>query len=381
MKNITRKIIKRIYHIICNFLIINRKKNNKKKVLCSYILKPFILKGSISHSNLQEARCIADVICSLGYDVDICDYRNIRKLNYNKYDIIFGFGNHLENAIYKNFQGKIIHYATGMPQTFQNGESIKRIKEFKARNNNMLALESARFSYDKHLLQEQLSNGIISIGGNDTYKEFRKINNKIKIIDTTYVDFGYLEKILGTRNIDITKNNFLWLGGPGAIHKGLDLLIETFKDLKNAQLHIVGNIANEPTFFSYLTNIIKETNNIFYHGYQNLNSPRMVSIFRKCTFAILPSCSEGQATSVINCVGNGGLIPIVTTHGGNDKKYTLRIKELNIGSVKASVIEAINMTIEEIKQHQEFAIKTVQYENNLNKFKENFGAAFLELTN
>ncbi|WP_387491261.1 glycosyltransferase [Photorhabdus sp. RM96S] len=380
MKKITRKIIRRkIYHILCNFFIIKIRKNNKKKVLCSYILKPFILKGAISHSNLQEARCIADIICSLGYDVDICDYKNIRKLNYSKYDIIFGFGHHLENAIYKNFPGKIIHYATGMPQAFQNGESIKRIREFKARNNNILALESARFSYDKHLLQEQLSHGIISIGGHDTYKEFKKINNNLRIIDTTYIDCGYLEEILSTRNINSAKNNFLWLGGTGAIHKGLDLLVEAFKDLKNAQLHIVGDIENEPTFFTYLTNTIKNTNNIFYYGYQNLNSPKMISIFKECTFSILPSCSEGQATSIINSIGNGGLIPIVTRHGGNDKEYTIHIKELSIESVKNSIINALNMTQEEIREHQEFAIKTVKYENTLNRFEEKFRTTFLEL--
>ncbi|MDE9544018.1 glycosyltransferase [Xenorhabdus bovienii] len=383
-----KKLIKYIFSITCKFLILKKrnKEDNKKKhkVLVSYIIKPFLSQKSNTHSNLQEARCIIESISEMGYDIDICDYRNRRKLNYKKYHVIFGFGYHLEKAIKENTKCKIIHYATGMPQYFQNIASIKRIKDFKEKN-DILALDSARLSFEQHILQEYLSDGIISIGGKDTHGKFKELNKNIIEIDTTYIDYGYREEILNSRNIEKNKKNFLWLGGPGAIHKGLDLLIELFSDdsqieFNDAELHIVGNIENEPAFFDYMKEKIKVRENIFYYGYQNIESESMLSIFKKCVFAILPSCSEGQATSIINCVGNGGLIPIVSKNGGNDKDYTIYIEDLTIESIKKSMISVINLTNNEIKFKQDHAISSVIENNNLNKFKEKFKSAFRELT-
>ena len=61
----------------------------------------------------------------------------------------------------------------------------------------------------------------------------------------------------------LAKQNYLWFGVGGLIQKGLDILIDTFKNLKNCNLHICGNIEAEISFYDYYKST-KQTDYIEY---------------------------------------------------------------------------------------------------------------------
>ena len=84
------KIIKRRYVLIENVF----KTKNRKKVLISYIVNPFVFGISYKHSNELECYTAAKIFNKLGYQVDIVNYDETELIPEDllKYDIIYGFG-------------------------------------------------------------------------------------------------------------------------------------------------------------------------------------------------------------------------------------------------------------------------------------------------
>jgi len=94
-------------------------KDSKKRVLICYIISPFYLKKRpIKHANVIESRTIAKEFYNLGYSVDVVDYRCTRKINYSKYDVIFGFGVPFSNSFAFDLKLKRICYITGSSPNF-----------------------------------------------------------------------------------------------------------------------------------------------------------------------------------------------------------------------------------------------------------------------
>src|SRR5665648_1099492 len=89
--------------------------HHKKNALISYITHPFNRGINLTHTNYTEAVEIAKVLNELGYNVDIVNYYFEGKLNYDKYSVIFGFGEPLINSFYcRNRKIFTIYYGTGM---------------------------------------------------------------------------------------------------------------------------------------------------------------------------------------------------------------------------------------------------------------------------
>ena len=114
----------------------------------------------------------------------------------------------------------------------------------------------------------------------------------------------------------IAKQKNTFISGSGLVHKGLDLVLESFKELNSSkiELHIMGPYEND--FFNPLKNLVSKPN-IIHHGFLNLKSISARKIIESCHFLISPSCSEGQSTSVLAGM-TCGLIPLITEECGID---------------------------------------------------------------
>lgn len=74
--------------------------------------------------------------------------------------------------------------------------------------------------------------------------------------------------------------------------------------------------------------------NVIIHGFLNVESDFFSELAARCLYVILPSCSEGIATSVITAMGRGAMIPIVTKECGVDiDDFGISINALNCDSV------------------------------------------------
>lgn len=339
------------------------KSNHKKRALIVYTIYPF--KNSYStHSNAQETRSIAKILDDLGFVVDVCHYTTNRKIDYTKYSLLFGFGVPFENSFSDIFLLKRIYYATGAHVFHQNHAELNRISQVNDKYG--LQLLPKRLIPWTWSQSTTLSDLLIVVGNSwtkSTYAKFTKTAiEKINVTALINEKTKYIH-----RNISDTRNRFIWFGSKGSIHKGLDLCIELISTVHtNLELHICGPY--EEDFFEAFEQNLK-SKNIIFHGFVDVNSDKYIEIISRCTFALLPTCSEGQATSLLTVMA-AGVIPISTIYSGLDlEKVGIIIKTLDTNGLNNAINEALTFTDDIIIKKSQIAQRIVAQNHSIDSYQ------------
>ncbi|MDD2870857.1 MAG: glycosyltransferase [Candidatus Gracilibacteria bacterium] len=369
LNNEFKKILLLIYKTYFDKPIINFYKTNyKKNVLISYIKYPFIKGVNYSHTNNIEAISIGEVFNKLGYNVDIVNYDYEGKINYEKYNIIFGFGEPLENSFYINSNNIKIFYGTGMNICDNNYNTISRIKEV-FNKFNIYMIESGRIIMKPLFLQTTLVDAIICMGNNTITNSYKKYyNGPIYNIPVTYYETLNYKDRLNNFNYTENKINFLWFGSSGLIHRGLDILIELFKKRTDLNLHICGPVDNEIKFKNLYNEEMYNTNNIFTHGFVNIKSDIFNEIVNKCTYVIFPSCAEGEPSAIINLMSIG-IIPIATENSGINLELGIKIDSISYHDILKSIDYALSLSNSDIIKKSKLCAKNTLKRNNIKNYK------------
>jgi glycosyltransferase involved in cell wall biosynthesis len=131
---------------------------------------------------------------------------------------------------------------------------------------------------------------------------------------------------------------FLWMGGGGAVLKGLDLILEAFATLPELVLHVVGFPAEEPDFDRLYETELYRLGNVQLHGFLRPSGPEFAAILARSSAVIAPSASEGASTSVATCLA-AGLFPIVSDDTGldYDAGMSIRLTALSAEAIAQAV--------------------------------------------
>ena len=170
---------------------------------------------------------------------------------------------------------------------FSIREENKRLEYYYQRHGKQLSYRRSGIFYKPHHMSIKYTH-IITMGETEPLKE--QYDNPYTIFPTGIINPGYFPK---EKNHELARKNFLCLGSAGAIHKGLDLLIDVFSGRDDIILHFGGFREHEKAFL----NIPSRTNMIDY-GYIDINSDSFLKIVDKCSFIILLSCSEACSTAI-----------------------------------------------------------------------------------
>ncbi len=349
----------------------------KKNALLSYILTPF--KGeSLSHTNFFEVQSLSKVLLELGYNVDVIHFENKSKIDLTKYDLLCGFGDIFQHYFEDGyFKAKTIYYGAGMHVCHQNNASLLRVKDVYAKKGVWLG-KSARFVEKTWSHQTTLVDGIIALGNNTCVDSYRKYYNGVILsLHAPFYQTKDVNQILQNKP-DSANKSFLWFGGSGLIHKGLDLLLDYFSKNQDLTLHICGPIAKEKDFVKVYKKELFQTRNILNHDFINIEEKKFSEILELCSFVILPSCSEGGAPSVLTAIGNGGLIPIITKETAISTGYEIIINTLDEAGIENAINRAISLNKSEVvnlsKKNLNFVLQhhsQDNYKNNLRLAIEN----------
>jgi len=134
------------------------------------------------------------------------------------------------------------------------------------------------------------------------------------------------------------RKTFLFFGGNGAVHKGLHMVINVFKNKSDCVLHVVGD------YNSFLSKLNRSfPGNIFFHGHLDINDLRFSNILSRCAYIILPSASEALPSSVVTAVCMKPLIPIVSKFCDFNDDDALFI-DLNESSIRDCIDMVCNMS-------------------------------------
>ncbi|MEY0234616.1 hypothetical protein [Providencia manganoxydans] len=332
-----------IKNMLIRFFFLRKGKGKTKKALLSFIFHPYLMKKK-THPNKIELLSIVTILNNLGYTVTIVDYR--RKKIFGKYDLVIGFGDCYEYAISKDIGEKYILYSTGSPPYYQNQNSILALRRFTKANPHMLLKCPEKYiRLTENIWNKQLisSECIITIGNDYIKKLFESFHNNVLNIPSTCFDTKNNNQI--ELNEGHHKNSFLWFGGKGSIHKGLDICIDAVINTKHT-LYIAGDLDNEISIYKEKINNNK---NIIYIGFIDIFSDHLKLLSKKISFCILPSCSEAMATSVVTLAYNFGFIPLISKECGFDlNDPIIPINELSVFDVKKAMEYASNLSLNEI---------------------------------
>lgn len=341
------------------------KSNHNERVLISYLVGPFLgKKRNKFHTNFQEIKIISKVFDNFGFKVDAVDYRSNRKINYEKYGIIFGFGQPFENSFKFKNQHFRIFYATVAHHSWQNLSEINRVKEFNKKNSTLIL--PSRVSEKCYPLQNSFSDWNVILGNKwnlSTYEEY--VNNKTDLLYPT----SLIKPAFLNRNIESTKRSFIFLSGSGLVHKGLDLCIDYFATRPDLELNIFCH--DDEQFFNAIGDI-SQYSNIKVNGLVNVNSNEFNEAAAKSLFTLSPSCSEGSSTSVITSMSSG-LIPIVSKFVGIDTAdFGFEIKDLSYSSLSEVIPSIISLSNKELQSRSIKSFKFIEENCTLEAFEENF---------
>jgi len=358
------KLLRSLYRRIRENKIINDLFNSrhKKQVLISYTVFPFNNRNA-KHSNSQESITIAQLFDELDYSVDVIHYTNSRCLDYSKYDVIFGFGIPFENSFNSNKNIKRIYYATGAHVCFQNHAEIKRVQT--VNENHAERVTPKRIIPWMWSQSTTMSDALIVIGNEWTKSTYAGFTNApIYPINATALINEKARNI--DRDIAKSRKNFLWFGSAGLIHKGLDICLEYFPEHPEYNLHICG--PKEEDFFRVFHSELTQPN-IHFHGFVNVQSDLFVEIVSQCSFAVLPTCSEGQATALLTAMG-GGLIPISTEYSGIDlQDYGFLIPTLSVEGLEEAINSAISKSDDNLANMSRHSLECIHRAHAIGSFK------------
>ena len=172
----------------------------------------------------------------------------------------------------------------------------------------------------------------------------------------------------------------MWLGSSGCVHKGLDLVLESFVELPDCHLYICGPIEREKDFQSAYHKELYETKNIHTIGWVDVTSSEFIEIAGKCVGVVYPSCSEGGGGSVIQCM-HAGLIPIVSYESSVDVgDFGVILKDCSISEIKNSIRMISSLPAEELRRMSRMAWEFARANHTRERFAEEYQRIVKKIT-
>lgn len=289
------------------------KKENTKWAYISYLPEVFFRQHDDNylntHQNKRESLVMGQVFANNGFNFVVESFDTVSVDN-RRYDIILGLEPNFCNVAKKNLDALKIYYATGAYYKHQNLMVKVRTDYFNTKH-------SCHVPYYRTVIENDaadLADFIFQIGSKytlDTYPN--RIRPKISLIDQSsnlYKKISIEQKLKTYR-----RNEFLWLGGGGSLLKGLDLVLDYFCQHRELILHVLGNINQEVNDY-YSKNLV-QCDNIFFHGFVDLNTDTFIHLAERVTFGIFPSASEGAPGAMIASM-KCGIIPISSKYAAFD---------------------------------------------------------------
>jgi hypothetical protein len=258
---------------------------------------PFFNKHTIYWETVEIVRQLNNH----GYLVDYADNRAIFSGDWNRYAIIIDGSDNLRYAPETSGQTRI-HYATYIHWLVWNRAELERIAWFKERTGILVPMNRQL----PNILSDEYADYLTYYGTETQANSFspKPIKRQLNI-SAVFVP-QYRKK-----DIAKTRNNFLWLGGGGLVHKGLDIVMEAFVQTPDMHLYIAGNLREEPKFWRWASQLLSKHPNIHNLGWMNVGSQEFDTIAQNCIGTVYASAAEGGPGSIAQVL-HWGLIPIVT---------------------------------------------------------------------
>jgi glycosyltransferase involved in cell wall biosynthesis len=306
----------------------------KGNVLLSYMVAPFLRDDKQylnRHAAQWECKQIAQTFLDVGYSVDAIYHQNNRFLPEKDYAFFVDVHENLERIGPQLNEDcvKILHL-TWSHWMFHNYAEYKRHLDLQRRRG--ITLRPARQLNPVRAIEYADCATII---GNDftmsTYGYVGKPMYRVPVSSIATYPFPV------HRDLETSRKNFIWLGGYGSVHKGLDLVLDAFTAMPDYHLFICGYVEREKEFMKAYERELYHLPNIHLKGWTDVTGPEFRALTDQCIGLLHPSCAEGQAGSVINGL-HSGLIPVVSRESGVDvDEFGIMLSNCSVEEIRDTV--------------------------------------------
>lgn len=283
------------------------------------------------HTMFMESVMIADVLLSLGYEVDVIDFENKTFVPRKNYHILLSVRKYFEH--YAERVGpdclKIVHLDTSHWMS-NNAAALMRCCE--AQGRRKASLRSYRMVEENRAI-ESADCGVLL--GNDVSAATYAFSGK-KIYRLPVPVCHLYPK--PDKNYSAVRKTFLWLGSRGFVHKGLDLVLEAFAGLEDFRLIVCGPIQKEVEFERAYFDELYRRPNIRTVGWVDVTSPEFLALANSCLGIVYSSCAEGQSGAVITGM-HAGLIPVLSPQAGVEigPDFGIMLQHLSVEEIQFEV--------------------------------------------
>jgi glycosyltransferase involved in cell wall biosynthesis len=345
----------------------------KRRALVGYITMPFRLRKGhpdlMRFSNNGIARNIVRALNEIGFVVDVVDWSDTAFVVRQNYSLFVGHGGVNFEFLARQLPAGTpkIYFSTGLYWQEHNRREEERFQGLEQRRHT-------RLPYDRRIpCSEEYANvnaeGIICLGNEVTRESYAKFPRVWNVNNAAYAE---PRNTLVKKSFETARKNFLFFSGSGNVHKGLDLLLEVFSRVE-ADLWVCQMLA--PEFAQVYRHELENCPNIHYKGYVQMRSAEFYALAEKCAYAILPSCSEGCAGSVVECLHHG-LVPVVSRETTVDTgDYGITLKDCSIGEITRTVEELSRKPAEWCAEKSRATRAAAERDFSEAAFQRNFKAA------
>ena len=362
-----RQIVHRL-----NGRVVHLKPQSKLRgnVLISYTTLPYLDRRQIvldAHTNRWECMQIARTFLEHGYAVDIIDHDNMRFVPKKNYAYFVGAHTNFDHIApllnpdcIKIFHGATCHWK------FLNDAEQARLDAIEERRGVRLA--PIRALGHNHAIE--LCDVAIMLGNDATLSTYPKVNKRIEHIPLSTTHIYPSPK---DRDFEKVRKNFIWFGGAGLAHKGVDLVLEAFASMQEYTLTLVGKIDPADPFVQAYKREMYELPNIKTIGWLDPGSVKFKDICAKSLGLVYPSCSEGCAGSVVLCM-HAGLIPIVSRESGVDTgSFGVTLRDNSVESIREVVRTLAKASVSELQKRAADSWSYARANHTRDRFAQVFG--------
>lgn len=331
--------------------------DSRKRALLVYLTEPFLLRPGdwrfTQNQNLKQCLQIAAALGEAGYVVDVADVFDDRHLHAGNYDLVVSHRadqRHGREFFHKD--PTYVYLASGMNHVVHNRNLRARYDALNARRGcelQPLTLNTESMPY------VSIADAVVGFGTNCTVGTWSELTGATILPFNNY-GFESISDRSMSKDFGKARRHFLFFASRDQVGKGLDLLLEIFPRVPELHLYVCSAFAREKAFVKCYERELYHTPNIHPIGQVPVKSKDFDDLVSRCAYVILPSCSEGQPGSVIQCM-HAGLIPLVTRESGIDlEDLGVIFPDGGISSIENSIVE-IAARPKEWLRHQALAVR------------------------
>jgi len=348
------------------------------RVLLSYVVDPFLApdEASISYAHTQDWECwtMARTWRDLGFAVDVIHWTNASFEPARPYEVLIDARHNLERLAPRVGADclKIFHAETAHWRVSDEAQ-LARLRELEQRRG--IALTRTRLVGENHGIET--ADCAVVLGNEWTLASYRPFGKPLYRVPLSN-PFTYPSP--ADKDFESCRTGFVWFGGVGFVHKGLDRVLEAFAGAPDLRLEVAAPLDREPDFVDAYARELYKTPNVRPLGWLDVGSPGMTAMAQRNLGMVFPSCSEGGGGSAITAM-HAGLIPLLTREASVDidPELGILLPDAGVETIRAATRALAARPAGELRAMALAAWQRARTVHTRERFREGYRAAAVSM--